>query len=80
MAIEVIAAVYGTTNKGKNVTQLMKTRIEKKNHDDVKVTNDEMGGDPDFGGFKRFGILYRVNDGPKQARAGVEGDTIELVP
>jgi hypothetical protein len=30
MAIEVIAAVYGTTNKGKNVTQLMKTRIEEK--------------------------------------------------
>jgi hypothetical protein len=79
MVIKVIAAVYGTTNKGKDVTNRMKTRIEDDNQDDVRVTNDEMGGDPDFGGFKRFGIIYKV-DGKRQARAGVEGDTIELVP
>jgi hypothetical protein len=77
MAIQVIAAVYGTNKEGNDVTQLMKKRIEVNDNDDVIVSNNEMGGDPEPFGFKRFGILYRHN-GEKKARGGVEGDRIEL--
>jgi hypothetical protein len=77
--IKVIAAVYGTTHKGNDVTKLVRNQLSG-GSDDIVVNNDTMGEDPDFGGFKRFGILYRVDDGPKQARAGIEGDTIDLVP
>jgi hypothetical protein len=76
---KVIAAVYGTTKKGNDVTKLVQKRLDRGN-DEVVVSNAEMGGDPQPFGFKRFGILYTVNNEKKpQARAGVEGDTIELV-
>jgi hypothetical protein len=78
MAIQVIAAVYGTTSEGNDVTERVQNRLDQGN-DDVVVSNEKMGGDPQPFGLKRFGILYRVNGGRKRARAGVEGDRIELV-
>lgn len=78
MAITVIAAVYGTSSKGNDVTAIVQARLDAGN-DDVLVDNDELGGDPDVGIVKQFGILYTLPDGTTCARCAVEGDKLELI-
>ena len=79
MSIQVIAAVYGTTHAGNDVTQICQNLVNNGN-DDIPVNNDAMGGDPDFGVVKSFGILYSLNGGAPIALATGEGQTIDLVP
>jgi hypothetical protein len=78
MAIKVIAAVYGTTTNGSDVTEIVQKRLDTGN-DDVLIDNDDMGGDPDPGVVKQFGILYSLPDGSICARCAVEGDKLELI-
>ena len=78
MAIKVIAAVYGTSANGNDVTAIVQARLDAGN-DDVLVDNDDLGGDPDEGNIKQFGILYTLPDGNTYARCAVEGDKLELI-
>lgn len=78
MAIKVIAAAYGTTSNGIDVTEIVQARLDAGN-DDVMVDNDDLGGDPDVGVTKLFGILYTLPDGNTYARCAVEGDKLELI-
>lgn len=78
MAITVIAAVYGTRSNGNDVTALVQARLDAGN-DDVLVENSYLGGDPDVGTVKQFGILYKLPDGTNCARCAVEGDKLELI-
>ena len=78
VAIEIIAAVYGTENAGSDVTAVVQTMVDNGN-DDVPVNNQAMQGDPDKGVRKYFGILYRLPDGRTLARTAVEGTTLDLV-
>lgn len=78
MSIKVIAAVYGTRNNGEDVTMAVQTRLDK-GHDDVIVTNEALGGDPDKGATKYFGIIYQLpNSTNKLVRCASEGDRLEL--
>jgi len=79
MSIQVIAAVYGTTTAGNDVTQICQSLVDSGN-DDIAVNNDAMGGDPDFGVVKSFGILYSSNGGAPKALAAQEGQTLDLLP
>ncbi|RKH12091.1 hypothetical protein D7V97_09465 [Corallococcus sp. CA053C] len=61
MAITVISAVYGTTRKQVDVTQICQQAVASGN-DDISVNNTFMGGDPDFGVQKSFAIIYRLEN------------------
>jgi hypothetical protein len=79
MGIKVISATYGTNTKGYEVTEMCQGRIDNGNNN-IVVDNDAMGGDPDPGATKLFGIYYSFDDGTKVVRAGAEGDFIDLTP
>jgi hypothetical protein len=78
MAIQVIAATYGTNTAGADVTAICQALVATGN-DDILVENNVMGGDPDPGTVKSFGIKYTVNGAPF-VRGGQEHNTIDLVP
>lgn len=78
MSIRCITAVYGTKKHGNDVTDIVQKRLDAGN-DDVLVDNDHLGGDPDVGTVKNFGILYELPGGKKDVRCGKEHDRIELV-
>jgi len=80
--IKVLAAVYGTTKNGNNVTQICQNLINPGN-DDIPVNNSTLGPDPDPGATKYFGILYlnpAQNNGVPIALGAKEGQTVDLVP
>jgi hypothetical protein len=82
MGITVLAAVYGTTTKGNNVTALCQQIVDNGN-DDILVNNTNMGGDPDPGVVKSFGILYTnpgLNNGNPIALGCLENTSLDLVP
>ncbi len=83
MALTIIYAVYGTTNKSANVTEICQQAVNNGN-DDIPVNNTFMGGDPDFGVVKSFAIVYRLqtatNPGCYVALTATEGATLDLVP
>lgn len=82
MAITINYAVYGTTNKSKDVTQICQ-KIVSTGNDDIPVNNTSMGGDPDPGVVKSFAIVYQVplapNPGCYTTKTAKEGDTLDLV-
>ncbi len=75
--IKVLAAVYGSKRKAKDVTMICQHLVDHGN-DDIPVNNVQMGGDPSPGDAKYFGITYEV-DGVVDQRAAKEGETIDLV-
>jgi len=77
MAIEIIAAAYGTTTKGADVTAKVKALIQQGN-DTIKITNATLGGDPVPGVQKQFGVVYSFK-GKQYARCAVEGQTVNLI-
>lgn len=78
MGIKVIAATYATNSKGHDVTEICQGIVDTGN-DDIGVNNDAMGGDPDPGATKFFGIIYKLPSGVTLVRGGAEGDTVDLV-
>ncbi len=80
--IKVLAAVYGTTKNGNNVTVACQNLVNPGN-DDIPVNNTTLGPDPDPGATKYFGILYTnpaQNNGNPIALGAKEGQTLDLVP
>lgn len=78
MGIQVISATYATNNKGNDVTAICQASVNTGN-DDINVNNDSLGGDPDPGATKFFGITYTLPSGVTLVRGGAEGDTVDLV-
>ena len=77
MAIKIIAASYGTSTKGADVTARVKTLTQQGN-DIIRITNRTMGGDPVPGVRKQFGVVYEF-EGKQYARCAMEGQVIDLV-
>jgi hypothetical protein len=78
VGIKVIAATYGTNNKGNDVTEICQAVVDRGN-DYIGVNNETLRGDPDPGATKFFGIIYTLPNGATRARGGVEDDTIALM-
>lgn len=82
MSFTVLAAVYGTTSAGNNVTEICQAILNNDN-DDIPVNNTSMGSDPDVGVVKSFGILYtepQLNNGNPIALCCQENATLDLMP
>lgn len=82
MGINVLAAVYGTTTAGIDVTAICQNLVDN-GEDDIPVNNTTMGSDPDPGVVKSFGIIYsdqQLNGGSPIALACQENATIDLMP
>ncbi len=73
----VLGAAYGTTCEGKDVTQIVQKLIDQ-GFSEIKITNENMGGDPVIGQQKQFGIVYEINN-IRYARCATEGDTIKFI-
>jgi hypothetical protein len=69
-------AVYGKEGQGRDVTRRLNNMIQN-NTLDVKVTNDNMGGDPNKGADKRLKVKYTYR-GQTQQKVVNEGDRLKL--
>ena len=78
MAIKIMSAVYGTNKTAKNVTDKAQKLVNNGN-DDITISNDNFGCDPDPGTTKIFGVIYMLETGEKRALCGLEGQTIDLI-
>ena len=69
-------AVYGKEGQGRDVTRRLNNMIQN-NTLDVKVTNDNMGGDPNKGADKSLKVTYTYG-GQTQKKVVNEGDRLKL--
>lgn len=76
--INVLSALYGCKEGGADVTEAVKKLVANGN-DDIKITNDTMGGDPCKGTKKYFAIKYRLDDGKDYIKCCKEDETLDLV-
>jgi len=74
--LEINKAVYGKEGQGKDVTRRLQKMIQN-NTLDVKVTNDNMGGDPNKGADKTLKVDYTYR-GQHQHVVVKEGDRLKL--
>lgn len=76
--IKVISALYGCSRAGVDVTNTVQKLVDNGN-DDIKVTNENMGGDPCQGHDKFFAIRYKLENSEELIRCVKENETIDLV-
>ncbi len=69
-------AIYGKNGQGKNVTRRLNNMINN-NTLDVKVNNDNMGGDPNVGADKSLKVDYTYH-GQNLHKVVKEGDRLKL--
>ncbi len=69
-------AIYGKNGQGKNVTRRLNNMINN-NTLDVKVNNDNMGGDPNVGADKSLKVDYTYR-GQTLHKVVKEGDRLKL--
>jgi len=69
-------AVYGKNGQGKDVTRRLRNMIQN-NTLDVKVNNDNMGGDPNVGADKSVKVDYTYR-GQTLHKVVKEGDRLKL--
>ena len=74
--LQIIKAVYGKSGAGKDVTRRLQLMI-KNNTLSVKVTNDNMGGDPNKGADKSVKVDYSFR-GQRRQVVVKEGDWLKL--
>ncbi len=74
--LEINKAVYGKEGAGNDVTRRLQRMIQN-NTLDVKVTNDNMGGDPNKGANKTLKVDYTYR-GQHQHVVVKEGDRLKL--
>ncbi len=74
--LQIIKAVYGKGGAGKDVTHRLQRMIQN-NTLDVKVNNDNMGGDPNKGADKTLKVEYTYR-GQHQRVVVKEGDRLKL--
>ena len=85
MAVNVLFAVYGglrggdpLQDKAHHVTQALQAHLGPGSAGTVRITNQNMGGDPAVGVVKHFGALIDV-DGERRAFACQEGQEIAIL-
>jgi DnaJ-like protein len=69
-------AIYGKNGKGMNVTNKLRSMIQN-NALDVKVNNNNMGGDPNVGADKNLKVEYTYQ-GRTMSKVVKEGDRLQL--
>jgi hypothetical protein len=69
-------AVYGTSGSGRDVTMRLKKMVSNGTLD-VKITNDNMGGDPNKGADKSLKVDYTYRGQRKRVVVN-EGDRLKL--
>jgi DnaJ-like protein C11, C-terminal len=69
-------AIYGKNGKGMNVTNKLRSMIQN-NALDVKVNNNNMGGDPNVGADKNLRVEYTYQ-GRTMSKVVKEGDRLQL--
>jgi hypothetical protein len=69
-------AIYGKNGKGMNVTNKLRSMIQN-NTLDVKVNNNNMGGDPNVGADKNLKVEYTYQ-GRTSTKVVKEGDRLQL--
>ncbi len=74
--LEITKAVYGKNGQGKDVTRRLRNMI-KNNTLNVKVNNDNMGGDPNVGADKSVKVDYTYR-GQALHKVVKEGDRLKL--
>ncbi len=76
MGIKITAATYGTINAGNDVTDIVQNIVDT-GQDDILISNGNLGGDPDVGKTKSFGVIYTYKD-QTLVRGGKEDETVDL--
>jgi len=74
--LEIVKAFYGKNGKGNDVTRHLQRMIQN-NTLDVKVNNDNMGGDPNVGADKSLKVDYTYR-GQTLHKVVKEGDRLKL--
>jgi hypothetical protein len=74
--LEIVKAIYGKNGKGNDVTRQLNRMIEN-NSLNVKVNNDNMGGDPNVGADKSLKVDYTYH-GQTLHKVVKEGDRLKL--
>jgi DnaJ-like protein C11, C-terminal len=74
--LEINKAVYGKQGQGRDVTRRLRNMIQN-NTLDIKVTNDNMGGDPNVGADKTLKVDYAYH-GQTLHKVVKEGDRLKL--
>jgi DnaJ-like protein C11, C-terminal len=74
--LDIVKAVYGQNGQGKDVTRKLQRMIQN-NTLDVKVTNDNMGGDPNVGADKSLKVDYTYR-GQNLHKTVQEGKRLQL--
>ena len=74
--LEIIKAFYGKNGHGNDVTRKLQRMIQN-NTLDVKVTNDNMGGDPNVGADKSLKVDYTYR-GQTLHKTVQEGKRLQL--
>ncbi len=69
-------AIYGKNGRGMNVTNKLRSMIQN-NTLDVKVNNNNMGGDPNVGADKNLKVEYTYQ-GHTMTKVVKEGDRLRL--
>ena len=84
MALTVIFAAYGglegggqDNTKAADVTGALQRQLNQNPNGVVKISNDNLGGDPALGVQKHFGAVVDV-DGVRRAFACAENQTIDF--
>jgi hypothetical protein len=76
----VVSALYGNSinNKFMDVTRVINDLMKDREHAEFVVNNQVMGGDPDPGAAKFFGMIYRDNSGEISQHTAHEHARIEI--
>jgi Domain of unknown function (DUF3395) len=69
-------AIYGKNGRGMNVTNKLRSMIQN-NTLNIKVTNGNMGGDPNVGADKYLAVKYSYQ-GRTMSKVVKEGDRLQL--
>ena len=69
-------AIYGKNGRGMNVTNKLRSMIQN-NTLNIKVTNGNMGGDPNVGADKYLAVKYTYQ-GRSMSKIVKEGDRLQL--
>jgi hypothetical protein len=69
-------AIYGKNGRGMNVTNKLRSMVQN-NSLNIKVTNGNMGGDPNVGADKYLAVKYTYQ-GRAMSKVAKEGDRLQL--
>jgi hypothetical protein len=75
-ALRIDRAIYGRNGQGYDVTRRLRHWI-RNNTIDIKVSNDNLGGDPNKGADKLLRVQYTYM-GQSQSKVVKEGDRLKL--